>query len=74
MLFSSALIILNKRLYQMGFPHPCFVTGMGQVSESVSRGPLEGMRYVVQPQFSLPGWHEARNMTVSPDRELRRLC
>lgn len=31
MLFSSMLIILNKHLYQMGFPHPCFVTGMGQV-------------------------------------------
>mmetsp|Transcript_23309 Transcript_23309/g.59602 ORF Transcript_23309/g.59602 Transcript_23309/m.59602 type:complete len:393 (-) Transcript_23309:96-1274(-) len=31
MLFSSALIILNKHLYRMGFEHPCFVTGMGQV-------------------------------------------
>jgi hypothetical protein len=37
MLFSSLLIILNKRVYQMGFPHPCFVTGMGQVSDR-SRG------------------------------------
>lgn len=30
MLASSALIILNKRLYGMGFDKPCFVTGMGQ--------------------------------------------
>jgi hypothetical protein len=38
MLFSSLLIILNKRVYQMGFPHPCFVTGMGQVSDWSSGG------------------------------------
>ncbi|KAL6751170.1 hypothetical protein V8C86DRAFT_2784101 [Haematococcus lacustris] len=28
---SSALIILNNKLYRMGFVHPFFVTGMGQV-------------------------------------------
>jgi len=31
MLFSSALIILNKNLYRMGFQYPFFVTGMGQL-------------------------------------------
>ena len=32
MVFSSALIILNKDLYVMGFTYPFFVTGMGQLA------------------------------------------
>lgn len=31
MFFSSALIILNKDVYQLGFQRPFFVTGMGQL-------------------------------------------
>lgn len=31
MVFSSALIILNKDVYELGFHRPFFVTGMGQL-------------------------------------------
>lgn len=35
MLFSTALIIFNKRLYAIGFEYPFFVTGMGQVFSAI---------------------------------------
>ncbi len=31
MVFSSAVIILNKEVYRRGFPYPSTVTGVGQV-------------------------------------------
>lgn len=35
MFFSSALIIMNRHLYKIGFAHPCFVTGVGQIVSAI---------------------------------------
>jgi hypothetical protein len=40
MALSTALIVSNKRLYSLGFTHPCFVTGMGQVFSALGGAAL----------------------------------
>lgn len=53
-LFSSALIILNKDIYRMGFHRPFFVTGMGQLFSFV--GGLALVYSGSLPLRKLPGW------------------